>query len=135
MTTTHLTHAQTALFDAAFRGEAAIVREYLRRRVDPNEAVAFRALLLGWTATDHASPKLPFFTAGDKPAALRMLRNVLDPLIRCGMTTQDADGVPADVQAVIDAIEAAGHRPHHTTPNYLKWRRELVIRHAGRDSG
>ena len=99
-----MTRDERALFRAGFAGHPVAVNALVARGVDVERSRVWNAIALGWAATDHRTPTLPYFTHGDDSVARDVLRRMLEPLVHAGMRTDDRDGVDA---WLLDLLERA----------------------------
>lgn len=105
-----MTRDERSLFTAAFDGYPTVVSALVRRGTDVERAKAWEAIVLGWNATDHRTPTLPYFTHGDDLLARQRVREVLEPLVRAGMRTDDRQWVDGRLLEVLDELRAGSLR-------------------------
>jgi hypothetical protein len=99
-----MTRDERALFRSGFAGYPVAVNALVARGVDVERSRVWNAIALGWAATDHRTPSLPYFTHGDDSVARDLLRRVLEPLAHAGMRTDDRDSVDARLLEVLDRV-------------------------------
>jgi len=99
-----MTRDERALFRSAFAGYPVAVNALVARGVDVERSRVWNAIALGWAATDHLTPTLPYFTHGDDSVARDVLRRVLEPLVHAGMRTDDRDSVDARLLEVLESV-------------------------------